>query len=343
MPPLSRWGKTFHLTKETIEEHVNAYQQYLSGRGKIFGGIPTLVDLAAECLANVSLEDSDHESLDDIPPVILRPRIWSWHKIAYPALCCALLCLSLDPDFALDPDSAQNVDEWILLNEKWLRDGNQAEWHHGLVTLGDTDNVFLNSVLSLSGRTIIRSGLLPGYEVLCEACESHVTIQLSVEAFERTFEHMSDGLLKDLNWNNLFVAVYGLSPGEANEKIKHLFETFRANLPAGTPTLVVRNCTTITFYAQYPLRRIQIVLKLGESPKSVLLNFDLDVCAMGWDGTAFWMLPRAARALEKLLKQAFDIDKGYGIRILPSYILSLGTASSDGKKAAPPDVSAIAT
>ncbi|KAJ7098262.1 hypothetical protein C8R44DRAFT_357130 [Mycena epipterygia] len=203
---------------------------------------------------------------------------------------------------------------------------------------------------------------------------------------------MSDGLLKNLNWSNLFVAggivlgsllsvdtpdprwkssdidiyVYGLTPDEANEKIKHLFETFRTNLPAGTPTLVVRNCTTITFYARYPLRRIQIVLKLGESPKSVLLNFDLDVCAMGWDGTTLWMLPRAARALEtgcnvftmdlirghylsdrrastqeRIFKYA---DKGYGIRILPSYISSLVAPSSKrkkGKKLAAPDISVI--
>jgi hypothetical protein len=141
---------------------------------------------------------------------------------------------------------------------------------------------------------------------------------------------MSDGLLKNLNWSNVFVAggivlgtlfsvdstdgqphrdprwnssdidvyIYGLSPNEANEKVKHIFETFCANLPSGSETLVFRNCTTITFYARYPLRRIQIVLKLVESPKTVLLNFDLDICAMGWDGATLWMLPRAARALE---------------------------------------------
>ncbi|KAJ6491280.1 hypothetical protein C8R47DRAFT_444926 [Mycena vitilis] len=141
---------------------------------------------------------------------------------------------------------------------------------------------------------------------------------------------MSDGLLKGLNWANVVVAggfvpgtllsvgilggqlhgdprwrasdidvyIYGLSPREANKKVKHRFETFSSNLPAGTQTLVVRNCSTITFYARYPLRRIQIVLKLVESPKAVLMNFNLDVCAMGWDGTTFWMLPRAARALE---------------------------------------------
>ncbi|KAJ7115347.1 hypothetical protein C8R44DRAFT_794502 [Mycena epipterygia] len=66
---------------------------------------------------------------------------------------------------------------------------------------------------------------------------------------------------------------------------------------------------------------------------------------MGWDGIEFWMLPRAARALEtgcniftmnliqghylserratqeqRVFKYA---NKGYGIRILPSYLASL--------------------
>jgi hypothetical protein len=63
--------------------------------------------------------------------------------------------------------------------------------------------------------------------------------------------------------------------------MKHVFDTFCANLGPEAPKLVVRNSTTITFYSQYPLRRIQIVLKLVESPKTVLLNFDLDICAMG--------------------------------------------------------------
>jgi hypothetical protein len=94
------------------------------------------------------------------------------------------------------------------------------------------------------------------------------------------------------------VYVYGLGPAAANAKLEHLFSTFRANLPAGTPTLVVRNSKTVTFYSRYPLRRVQVVLKLVKSPKAVLLNFDLDVCAMGWDGIELWMLPRAARALE---------------------------------------------
>ncbi|KAF8214866.1 hypothetical protein K438DRAFT_1749937 [Mycena galopus ATCC 62051] len=205
---------------------------------------------------------------------------------------------------------------------------------------------------------------------------------------------MSDGLLKNLNWDNVIVAggivlgvllsvgdagqewaasdidiyIHGLTPTQANDKICELFATFQANLPKGKRSLLVRNSKTITFYSSYPLRRIQIVLKLVKSPRAVLLNFDLDICAMCWDGNEFLMLPRAARALEsKLPLPSFPLleinyfysagytvftmnmiqghylserratqeqrvfkyaDRGYGVRILPSYISSLEASKS---------------
>lgn len=56
------------------------------------------------------------------------------------------------------------------------------------------------------------------------------------------------------------------------------------------------------FLSNFPTKRIQIVLKLVKSPKDVLLNFDLDLCAMGYDGTELWMLPRSARAIQSTAK-----------------------------------------
>lgn len=50
--------------------------------------------------------------------------------------------------------------------------------------------------------------------------------------------------------------------------------------------------------SRYPIRRLQVVLKLVHNPLQVLLNFDLDQCAMGFDGEELYMLPRAARAIE---------------------------------------------
>ncbi|KAJ7691363.1 hypothetical protein B0H17DRAFT_1201209 [Mycena rosella] len=223
----------------------------------------------------------------------------------------------------------KDVDEWIITHEKYLADGERLgdDWHSGLITFADSDAVFPSSTKTHAARSLVRPTNLPGYEVLSSARAPTIDIQPSTAAFKRTFDRLSDGLLKGLDWSNVLVTggivlgallaldgvpdaakqwatsdidvyMYGLAPAAANAKLKHLFETFRANLPAGAPAIVVRNSKTVTFYSRYPLRRVQVVLKLVRSPKAVLLNFDLDVCAMGWDGTEFWMLPRAARALE---------------------------------------------
>lgn len=199
--------------------------------------------------------------------------------------------------------------------------------------MNDAEVVFPQSTLTDSGhgRTIRRQGSLPGFTVLNDCQEYQIDIQSSTEDFKKAFEYMSDGLLKDLDWTNVFVAggmalgtllavgppaqnnndrwdasdidiyIHGLSPAEATAKVYSIYNTFRSNaLPENAPTLAVKNSKTITFYIRYPTRRIQIVLKLVESPKDVLLNFDLDICAIGWDGSEVWMLPRAARALESL-------------------------------------------
>lgn len=98
--------------------------------------------------------------------------------------------------------------------------------------------------------------------------------------------------------SDIDIYIYGLGPVHANKKLQHIFETFKSNLPPGAPALLVRNSKTVTFFSHYPLRRVQVVLKQVESPRDVLLNFDLDVCAVAWDGKEVWLLPRACRALQ---------------------------------------------
>lgn len=178
---------------------------------------------------------------------------------------------------------------------------------------------------------------VPGYSVLSTKRTLAVYLQPSLDAFKVRWDAMTGGLLKGLDWTNLFVAggivlgalltpelpsehaefpqvnkadewsssdidmyIYGLSPPEANAKIRHIAETYQKNIPQGAPFLVVRNSQTITIYSEWPRRRLQIVLKLIGSPRDVLLNFDLDICACGWDGSELWMLPRCARALESM-------------------------------------------
>lgn len=225
----------------------------------------------------------------------------------------------------------------ILKNENWLRD---VDGPGGLVTLTDAGTVFPQSLLTEHGRTLVRPRSPSSFEVLCDSRPEKITIQPSAEAFAQAFDRTSDGLLKSVDWSNLFVAggivlgtllavhgsetgpdgqwessdidiyIYGLSSLDATNKAKHVHDIFKSNLRARgiKSSLAVKNSKTITFYARYPLRRIQIILKLVKSPKDVLLNFDLDICAMGWDGNEVLMLPRAARALESMLLAIVDIQ-----------------------------------
>ncbi|KAK7013881.1 hypothetical protein R3P38DRAFT_3322436 [Favolaschia claudopus] len=335
--------------------------------------IPSLVTIAVDRL-------TQRAATELIPDVILERYVWEWHMMPYSIFYSSLLRLAEnDPDFLSHTGFRDaRIDEWIIKNEKWLQKRHSGNWKHGMVSFADADIVFPNSVLGPSVRIIERLDNLPGFSVLGEARELQLRIQRSVSAFKSNFDIMSQGLLRNLDWNNLIVAgglvlgtllnpryssnlskqdcnqwvqsdidiyIWGLSSRAANEKIHHIFEVFRCNLPPQQRTLAVRNPRTITLYADYPTRRVQIVLKLASTPKDVLLNFDLDICAMGWDGTNVWMLPRAARALEtgyniftmslihghhlserretqleRLFKYA---QKGYGLRFLPHYLAAL--------------------
>ncbi|KAJ3795037.1 hypothetical protein GGU11DRAFT_793730 [Lentinula aff. detonsa] len=169
----------------------------------------------------------------------------------------------------------------------------------------------------------------------------------SVLASERLYLNQpSEWISSDID-----LYIYGLDVEAANEKIKHIAEVYQSNLGSvDAPFLVVRNSQTITLYSEWPKRRVQIVLKLVKSPREVLLNFDLDSCAAGWDGKEVWMLPRFVRALETGTnvftmdlvnghylgdrkatrdKRVFKYAKrGYGIRIIPLYIGYLSSYQS---------------
>ncbi|KAJ7285588.1 hypothetical protein C8J57DRAFT_641477 [Mycena rebaudengoi] len=348
-------------------------------------------------------------SASEIAPedVALKKDLWMWERLPY-VIRCASMARSGEEDESENSKSADrpakktrvqgreelvsDVDEWIICNEKFLRALSRRpndDWKFGLLRLDQLSVAFFRCatpVLDATGTKVAlkvqRSPIanLPGYTVLDAKRAESISVQPSTEAFKRRWDGMTDGVLRNLDWNNVFVAggivlgailtpeganthsptewlssdidmyIHGLSPTLANEKIKHIAETYQANLPSGSPFLVVRNSQTITFYSEWPRRRVQIVLKLVKSPREVLLNFDLDICGCGFDGNEVYLLPRCARTLEtgtnifvmdlinghylgdrkatrdkRVFKYA---NRGFGLRILPSYISSLATYSS---------------
>lgn len=273
-----------------------------------------------------------------------------------------------------------DTDEAILANERYVRSRGEA----------NRDNKYLVGLEQLSSilRRAPESGVddakvtfvrkdppKGGFEFLDAFRERVMHITPDDASFIRTFERITKGVLKGLDWSNILVAggmalttlvhidpsrddecdvcdcdidlyLYGLTPDEANRKIEAIYDVWSKNLPAtNQQKLVVKNAKTINLLPSYPNRRIQIILKLLPSPTQILLNFDLDACAIGFDGSRALMLPRFARAIEtgysvftmdliwghhlgdrratqekRVFKYA---DRGFGLRILPSYAKAL--------------------
>ncbi|KAL0578669.1 hypothetical protein V5O48_003335 [Marasmius crinis-equi] len=326
--------------------------------------------------------------------------LWTWKRLPFTTRQAglALPARPQDPSqtTALEiqhDEFVADLDEWVLRNEDYLRlltrgSANQASesptWTFGLVNITQLPTV-LTSPHDLSTKRIAisRPESLSGFCVLGDKRGDKILIQPSQAAFESSWSKMTGGVLKGLNWANLFAAggsvlgslvtpevgvgeevhekeqwigsdidlyLWGLNINEANKRIEHVAQIYQENLPHGAPFVAARNSQTITLYSSWPTKRVQIILKLVDNPREVLLNFDLDPCAVGYDGLNVWMLPRFVRALEtgyttftmdlihghylgdrkatrddRVFKYA---NKGFGIRMLPSYLSSCGDLAS---------------
>ncbi|KZT32549.1 hypothetical protein SISSUDRAFT_1055374 [Sistotremastrum suecicum HHB10207 ss-3] len=339
---------------------------------------------------STQISDTSSITRDGRPPFDLRKLILECETNSYTVVAAVTrLILAREPNNSADA-AAQDIDEWILQNERWLRSSNGSRWSYGLVKIHDFPAIFGNSAEGCSAITVTRPNFAMGYNILDLRRAAQIYLQPSIADFVMNFHRITQGVLEGLEWNNLFVAggivlgtllspsgaalgsetpaeftnsdidlyIHGLGPEAACRKIQEIYDVVQSNLPRDTSILVVRNSQTVTFFSKYPIRRIQIVLKLVDTPKDVLLNFDLDICAVGFDGVEVYMLPRAVRALEtgynvftmdlidghflgdrrasqqdRIFKYA---NKGYGIRFLPSYVDALRTYDSAGSSVLDP-------
>ncbi len=144
-------------------------------------------------------------------------------------------------------------------------------WTYGLVEIKDlplvlSDNASFVPSSEPAVLCIKRQGdasALPGLVVLGEKRKPQLFVQPCQDAFTTSWSDMTDHLLDGLDWNNVFVAgglvlgtfltpqvpnegvhhrnewqssdidmyVYGLSVQAANDKIKHIAEVYKRNLP----------------------------------------------------------------------------------------------------------------
>ena len=273
--------------------------------------------------------------------------------------------------------AAVDIDEAVLRHEKYIRKlSDTARGPRCLVTLEELCNILHGTHQDVSTMTFARKQPPKGgLEVLDTLRPSNITLHSTKENFASTFERVTRGILRGLNWDNVILAggmalttllhtdmshdddqaikdpdldmyIYGLGPDSANLKAQEIHDTWVRNLPPDAGNrIIVKNAKTINLITNYPNRRIQIVLKLLPSPTDILLDFDLDACAIAFDGREVFMLPRCARAIEtgysvftmdlvwghhlrdrsasqesRIFKYAF---RGFGIRFLPSYARAL--------------------
>ncbi len=116
--------------------------------------------------------------------------------------------------------------------------------------------------------------------------------------------------------------MYGLDEAQAIEKIKQIETKIRDSILAETTTIRTKN--TITIVSQYPIRHIQIVLRLYKSVSEILTGFDVDCSCVAYDGQQVWASPRALAAF---MTQVNTIDL---TRRSPSYENRLSKYSHRG-------------
>ncbi|KAF9506762.1 hypothetical protein BS47DRAFT_1399213 [Hydnum rufescens UP504] len=175
------------------------------------------------------------------PLELADDSICNWEKLPYATLRAAQSSPALSNGFT--PQSV-DVDEWILRNERWLRDHKFADWSVGLVKWSaHSDAVFPMSTNSVNARNIKRAASW-GRAILDEMRPNAIQVQPSVDA-GMVLSTLSciDPITQagDYTSSDLDVYIYGLGPVEANAKISHIFDVWKSNLPedAKDKTLVV--------------------------------------------------------------------------------------------------------
>eukprot|EP00698_Gefionella_okellyi_P010831 TRINITY_DN2842_c0_g1_i1.p1 TRINITY_DN2842_c0_g1~~TRINITY_DN2842_c0_g1_i1.p1 ORF type:complete len:1539 (-),score=330.01 TRINITY_DN2842_c0_g1_i1:264-4880(-) len=159
----------------------------------------------------------------------------------------------------------------------------------------------------------------------------------SLADFQYNLDIFSCGALRGLDWSNVLVAggavlaslterfpsdatrkkrrerfqdacyvasdidlfIYGLQTDEeCNAKLVQIFQAISSECSA-VNVVAYRTEHAVTIVAAFPFRHIQVILRRYSSPAEILMGFDLDACAVGYDGTRVLALPRCHRAITR--------------------------------------------
>jgi hypothetical protein len=122
--------------------------------------------------------------------------------------------------------------------------------------------------------------------------------------------------------------LYGLDEAAGLAKLDEVFKAVVDACPH--EVIAIRSAFAINIVSQYPYRHVQIVLRLYSSPAEILMGFDVDSCAVGFDGKRAWA---ACRAHNAITSQVNAVDM---TRRSPSYESRLAKYAKRGFEVAVP-------
>ncbi|KAL8726219.1 MAG: hypothetical protein Q9166_006844 [cf. Caloplaca sp. 2 TL-2023] len=191
----------------------------------------------------------------------------------------------------------------------------------------------------------------------------------SIQDFKKNFNLFSESSLVDLDWNNVVAAgssvvtpllpvpdkhntskkalreyyhqqlapssdvdlfIWGLDEAAAVEKIKEIEASIRNAILEEVTTVRTKNAITVA--SRYPIRHVQIVLRLYKSVSEILSGFDVDCSCFAYDGNQVYGTPRGIAAF---MTQTNTIDL---TRRSPSYESRLSKYAHRGFEVYWPDL-----
>lgn len=115
------------------------------------------------------------------------------------------------------------------------------------------------------------------------------------DSYKVSDEKVQDWYKKEGNFGDIDIFLYGLSDRQATKKIFEIYESIKNVIPKDI--LCVRGPRALTFVMGNPYRHIQIILRNFKTLAEVLLSFDVDSCAFGYDGETVWCSNRSHYAI----------------------------------------------
>lgn len=186
-------------------------------------------------------------------------------------------------------DAPQFARNWRVFTMDQLEGLN---WD-GVIAAGGS--VLACATLQPSGPLAGRS-LQVAQQLLCRAKLKGVDPALTTSS--AFLELHGQGAPGSLGGADIDLWLHGLSAEAASAKVAHIGEVLAANAAKrGATVMAARTAHTFTFFSAYPFRCVQVINALFPAAAAPLLDFDLDCCAMAYDGAHVLALPRALAAV----------------------------------------------